>query len=175
MILIEKYLQAEVKRYRRAYNIMTVFFAIMTILFVLSIINMSTIAKKVDLAFEGSNITVNTTIDYTQLTAKEKVVAEKMIADMKPMYLAKQYSITFTKDILHYSNNKSYRRLLGLNKVGHTGYELYIQFTGNLRKDKTTLCHEAMHSSFSRSDGIDHDIIYDIAPTMICYKSRVLR
>jgi len=107
-----------------------------------------------------------TDIYFENITEEEQVEILEMLADVKPIYLKFQKSITFTRDVdPHYKGNKT--GILGLNRGRGEIFILYPQDTTPLRE---SICHELSHS-FYFSDETTHAIIYDLHKFQTCFKS----
>lgn len=124
--------------------------------------------------WDGKIHQYNTEIDYSELSYREKKIAQGLIAQLKPEYLNASKSIKFTHEII-----KDYPGYLDvkLGKITEDmlwGYnhknEIYIKYLKDRDAMKRTICHELLHSITLSNE----DYVRDLEDYYPCYKRTLL-
>ncbi len=114
--------------------------------------------------FLGDSVNL-TKINTSELTEEEQEGVLEIINDVKIIYMKKQRSIEFTKNIEKYGRKIGTR---GINK--RNGY-IILAYTSDDYSLREALCHELLHSYMYRDD-ISHAIVYDLHGYLPCFKTQ---
>lgn len=109
----------------------------------------------------------NLNVTFNEMTKEQIKETEKLISEIKPIYLTRQKSITFTSNLSHYGVDTEKN---GYEVLGYNGNrKIIILYSNNTRQFRETICHELLHS-YLYYDDLSHEVIYDLQEYEPCFK-----
>ena len=109
-------------------------------------------------------------IEYSDVSLADKLKIKKILKEINPIYLTKEYTLSFSSNISSKYSELSEQK--GFVVTGVTNYRektIYIDSTQSYKNMEITLCHELLHT-FSDMDNDAHRIVYSGGMRGICYK-----